>query len=57
MQEEQCGGGGASNPNNVLTNNSGIVNLKCTPEDFVTQLQIKSDPNYSDGDESDLEVA
>lgn len=55
LQEEQCGAG----PNSVTTNGSagGVVNLKCTPEDFVTQLHIKPDPNYSDGDESDLEVA
>ena len=55
MQEEQCSA--TTNNGNAVPSNAAIVNLKCTPEDFVTHLQIKSDPNYSDGDESDLEVA
>ncbi|XP_055839288.1 homeobox protein goosecoid [Episyrphus balteatus] len=32
--------------------------LKCSPEEYSTQIQIKTDPNFSDADESsDLEVA
>ncbi|XP_073827225.1 goosecoid homeobox [Musca autumnalis] len=55
LQEEQCNG--VVPPASVNSNHNGVVNLKCSPEDFVTQLHIKPDPNYSDGDESDLEVA
>lgn len=64
LQEEQCsstGGGGLGNGVGLAggggTTSASIVNLKCIAEDYAAALQIKSDPSYSDADESDLEVA
>ncbi|KAL9924421.1 homeobox protein goosecoid [Glossina fuscipes] len=64
LQEEQCisnstvnNNSSNNNNNNSTTTATAIINLKCTPEDYAAQLQIKSDPTYSDADESDLEVA
>ena len=61
LQEEQCGGGSgvavaaaAQAGSNAML--STPTNMKC--EDYASQLHIKTDPNFSDEDESsDLEVA
>ncbi|KAI9586289.1 hypothetical protein GQX74_002136 [Glossina fuscipes] len=64
LQEEQCisnstvnNNSSNNNNNNSTTTATAIINLKCTPEDYAAQLQIKSDPTYSDADESDLEAS
>ncbi|XP_037958793.1 homeobox protein goosecoid [Teleopsis dalmanni] len=56
LQEEQCGGANSGGSAGSVA--TAVANLKCSPEDYAGHMHIKTDPNYSDADESsDLEVA